>query len=74
MRGTIAGKNEEKGFGFITPEGMENMKENNVFFHTTALEGISFEEIQIGDVVEFDKQDSDKGPRAVGVKRAVATA
>ncbi len=74
MKGTIASKNEEKGFGFITPEGMENMKENNVFFHTTALEGMSFEEIQVGDVVEFDKQPSEKGDRAVGVKRAVATA
>lgn len=70
MKGTIASKNSEKGFGFITPEGLENTKENNVFFHTTALEGVTFEELSEGFAVEFDKEDSEKGPRAVHVKRA----
>ncbi len=68
MKGIIAGKNDEKGFGFITPEGMENKKENNVFFHTSALVGVRFEELAEGMTVEFEKQDSDKGPRAVDVK------
>ncbi|MDO8583849.1 MAG: cold shock domain-containing protein [bacterium] len=70
MKGTIAGKNEEKGFGFITPDGMENAKENNVFFHTSSLEGVTFEELAIGAAVEFDKEDSEKGPRAAHVKLA----
>ena len=70
MKGTIAGKNDEKGFGFITPEGMEDTKENNVFFHTSALEGVSFEELVIGTVVEFEKEASEKGFRAAHVKRA----
>lgn len=70
MKGTIAGKNDEKGFGFITPEGMEDTKENNVFFHTTACEDGVFAQLQKGDMVEFEKEDSAKGPRAVGVKRA----
>lgn len=69
MKGIIAGKNDEKGFGFITPEGMTDEKANNVFFHTTALEGVAFEDLRIGDTVEFEKQDSEKGFRAVGVKR-----
>lgn len=70
MKGTIAGKNDEKGFGFITPEGMEDTKENNIFFHTSALEGVSFEELVKGFVVEFDKEPSEKGDRATHVKRA----
>ena len=70
MKGTIAGKNEEKKFGFITPEGMEDKKENNVFFHLSALEGVSFEELSVGDMVEFETEASEKGPRAKGVKRA----
>jgi cold shock protein len=70
MKGTIAGKNDEKGFGFITPEGMENKKENNVFFHTTALVNVAFQDLQLGDVVSFDQEASDKGPRAVNVQRA----
>lgn len=69
MKGTIASKNEEKGFGFITPEGMEDRKENNVFFHTSELDGVSFEELKRGDMVEFEKQPSDRGDRAVGVRR-----
>ncbi|MEI7512489.1 MAG: cold shock domain-containing protein [Candidatus Uhrbacteria bacterium] len=71
MKGIIAGKNDEKGFGFITPEGKEDKKENNVFFHTTALiDGTVFAELQKGDMVEFDTEASDKGPRAVNVRRA----
>ncbi len=69
MQGTIAGKNDEKKFGFITPEGMEDVKANNVFFHFSALEGVTFEELQMGDKVEFEKQASDRGDRAVNVKR-----
>lgn len=70
MKGTIAGKNDEKGFGFITPEGMVDAKENNVFFHTSGLEGVTFEELEKGMMVEFDKEPSPKGDRAVHVKRA----
>ncbi|MCK9361293.1 cold shock domain-containing protein [Patescibacteria group bacterium] len=71
MKGTIAGKNDEKGFGFITPEGMADEKANNVFFHTTALiDGLTFAELTKGFAVEFDQEASDKGPRAVNVRRA----
>lgn len=70
MKGTIAGKNEEKGFGFITPEGMEDKKENNVFFHSSSLEGVTFAELQKGEAVEFETEASDKGPRAAHVTRA----
>lgn len=70
MKGTISSKNDEKGFGFITPEGMEDTKENNVFFHTTSLEGVTFEELEKGFAVEFEKEPSPKGDRAVHVKRA----
>ncbi len=70
MKGTIAGKNDEKGFGFITPEGMSDSRENNIFFHTTALLDVSFDELTKGFVVEFDKEPSEKGDRAVRIKRA----
>lgn len=69
MKGTIAGKNDEKGFGFITPEGMADEKANNVFFHSSALEGVSFDELKKGDMVEFETEASDKGPRAAHVTR-----
>lgn len=56
----------EKGFGFITPDGGDK----DVFFHTTSLSGLDFNDLQVGDVVSFEVEDSEKGPRAVNVQRA----
>ncbi|MFA5935316.1 MAG: cold shock domain-containing protein [Patescibacteria group bacterium] len=66
MQGKIRSKNDEKGFGFITVEGQEK----DTFFHKSALVGMTFEEIQLDDMVSFDTEDSEKGPRAVNVQRA----
>ena len=67
MKGTIKRLVAERQFGFITPE--EGPKD--VFFHATGLTGMQFSELQIGDVVTFEVQDSDKGPKAVNVTRFV---
>lgn len=55
----------DKGFGFITPEGSEK----DVFFHTSALMNVAFDDLREGDKVTFDTEDSEKGPRAVNVMR-----
>ena len=65
MKGTIKTKTD-KGFGFITPEDGSK----DIFFHSSALAGVSFDELNLGDVVEFETEMSPKGPRAAGVKRA----
>jgi len=66
MKGTIK-KKTDRGFGFITAEGQEK----ELFFHSTALSGVTFEELNEGDSVEFDSEmdPKGKGPRAVNVKR-----
>ncbi|MFA6604282.1 MAG: cold shock domain-containing protein [Patescibacteria group bacterium] len=56
----------EKGFGFITPDGQDK----DVFFHQSALVEVTFAELQVGDKVSFDIEDSPKGPRAANVRRA----
>ncbi len=56
----------EKGFGFITPEGGEK----DVFFHMSSLLDVDFNDLKVGDVVSFDIEDSEKGPRAANVRRA----
>jgi len=56
----------DKGFGFITPEGADK----DVFFHTSALVDVGFDELRVGDMVSFETEESDKGPRAVNVRRA----
>jgi len=64
MQGTIKSLTE-KGFGFITPEGQDK----DVFFHSTALVDVTFDQLQVGDVVTFEVEPSEKGPRAVDVHR-----
>lgn len=67
MKGTIKSIIAEKHFGFITPDAEEH-EPKDVFFHESGLaEGIQFASLKIGDVVTFEKEDSDKGPRAVGI-------
>lgn len=65
MTGTIKTLTD-RGFGFITVEG----EEKEIFFHSTSLVDVTFEELSEGDAVEFETEDSDRGPRAINVKRA----
>lgn len=66
MKGTIKTVIAEKHFGFITPEDGSK----DVFFHESGLQGIQFSELKSGDVVNFDVEQSEKGPRATNVVRA----
>ena len=65
MQGVIK-KKTDKGFGFITVQGQEK----DLFFHSKSLVGVTFDELNEGDTVEFDVEDSPKGPNAVNVKKA----
>ncbi len=63
--GSIKTLVSERGFGFITPEnGGED-----VFFHFSVLEGVSFEALRAGDQVEYESEPGDKGPKAIVVKK-----
>ena len=63
MKGTIKRLVTEKNFGFITPEDGSK----DVFFHASGLQGVMFADLHMGDIVEFQVEDSEKGPRAVNV-------
>jgi len=65
MNGTIK-RLTDKGFGFITPEG----EQKDVFFHSSSLMDVSYDELREGDAVTFDTEDSEKGLRAINVARA----
>lgn len=65
MTGTIK-KMTDKGFGFITAEGLQK----DLFFHSNALVGVSFDELREGDNVSFEMEESPKGMNAVNVQRA----
>ncbi len=64
MNGVVK-KKTDKGFGFITPEGQDK----DLFFHSNSLVGVSFNDIQEGDNVTFDTEESAKGMNATNVKR-----
>ncbi len=66
MTGTIKKLVSDKGFGFIAVEGMEK----DLFFHSKALVDVQFTELNEGDTLSFEVEDSPKGKNAVNVKRA----
>lgn len=66
MKGTIKTIIAEKHFGFITPDGGSK----DLFFHETGLSGIQFSELKPGDAVNFEEEQSEKGPRAMSITRA----
>ena len=62
--GTVKWFNSEKGFGFITVEGG-----NDVFAHFSAIQGDGFKTFDEGQHVSFDVEDSDRGPQATNVNK-----
>ena len=54
----------DKGFGFITPAGGSD----DMFFHSSALEGTHFNDLREGQKVTFTVGQGPKGPRAENVK------
>jgi cold shock protein len=52
-----------KGFGFI-----DTGSEKDLFFHSSDLEGVSYDELQEGQRVSFTEGRGPKGPRAENVK------
>ena len=62
MKGTVKWFNDRKGFGFIVGED-----EKDIFVHRNSLtEGT---QLYDGDQVEYELEDSDKGPHAINVKK-----
>ncbi len=67
--GTIKKLIEGKEFGFIAPDG-QKPGDKDLFFHKESLVDVKLEELKEGDKVSYDVESSEKGPKAVNVKRA----
>jgi CspA family cold shock protein len=65
MTGTIKTLTE-KGFGFIAREG----EVKDLFFHSNDLSGVRYDELKVGDTVNFDVVETEKGLSAKNVTRA----
>jgi CspA family cold shock protein len=65
MEGTIKRLIKDRGFGFITVEG----EAKDLYFSSSEVKNVKFEELNEGDKVSFDKADSPKGPKATNVNK-----
>ena len=69
--GQIKRLERERGFGFIRPEGATE----DLFFHSSAMQGVLFDDLKEGQNVSFDEgadeRDSRKR-RALNVRLVVA--
>jgi CspA family cold shock protein len=61
--GTVKWFSDEKGFGFITPDGGGR----DLFVHFTGITGDGYRSLSEGAKVEFEEQTGDKGPKAINV-------
>jgi cold shock protein len=61
-KGIVKWFNNQKGYGFITPENG-----NDVFVHHKAIQGEGYKSLDEGQKVEFDIEKGPKGEQATNV-------
>jgi len=61
-KGTVKWFNNQKGYGFITPESG-----SDVFVHHSAIQGDGYKSLNEGQAVEFEIKQGPKGAEAANV-------
>jgi len=64
-KGKVKWFNDQKGFGFITPEDGSA----DLFAHFQEIQGEGFKTLAEGQEVEFDVSSSEKGPKATKIRK-----
>lgn len=63
-QGIVKWFNDRKGYGFISQEDG-----NDVFVHFSSIEATGYKTLAEGDRVDFEIEESDRGPEAKSVKK-----
>ena len=63
--GTVKWFSDEKGFGFITPDGGGR----DLFVHFSGITGDGYRSLSEGAKVSFEEENGDKGPKAINVQK-----
>jgi len=63
-QGIVKWFNAEKGFGFISVEG-----ENDIFVHFSSIQTDGFKSLDEGQAVEFEIVQGERGPQAANVRK-----
>jgi CspA family cold shock protein len=61
-QGIVKWFNDRKGYGFISQE-----EGDDVFVHFSSIQSTGYKTLSEGDRVEFDIEESDRGPEAKNV-------
>ena len=65
MKGTVKWFSNQKGYGFITPDGGGK----DVFVHHSAIQGEGYKTLEEGQNVEFEVTQGPKGEQAANVHK-----
>ena len=65
MQGKVKWFNDQKGYGFITPDDGTP----DVFVHHSAIQAQGFRTLSENQAVQFDLNQTDKGPKAANVMK-----
>jgi CspA family cold shock protein len=63
-QGIVKWFNDRKGYGFISQEDG-----NDVFVHFSSIEASGYKTLSEGDKVDFEIEESDRGPEAKNVNK-----